>query len=206
MSARASGSLPSSCSGAMYWKVPTMLPSAVSGFSPVARFAQLRSGRHWRVRGSQLGQPEVEQLGPRPGEHDVSGLQVAVDDPVTMGHVERTSDLDAVAQDLLEGKCALPEPVRKRLAFEVLHDQVIDALVLTDVVEDADVGMCQGGYGLGLPLEALASLGARREVCREDLDGDGPVEAGVASPVHLAHATRPQGRRDLVGTEADTRA
>ncbi len=31
MSLRASASLPSSCSGAMYWKVPTIVPSAVSG-------------------------------------------------------------------------------------------------------------------------------------------------------------------------------
>ena len=36
MSARASGSLPSSCSGAMYWNVPMRLPSAAKGLSPVA--------------------------------------------------------------------------------------------------------------------------------------------------------------------------
>jgi hypothetical protein len=30
-SLRASASFPSSCSGAMYWKVPTIAPSAVSG-------------------------------------------------------------------------------------------------------------------------------------------------------------------------------
>ena len=63
--------------------------------------------------------------------------------------------------------------------------------------------MREGGDGLGLPLEALASLGAGREVRRENLDGDGPVEACVAGPVDLSHAARTNRRHDLVGTEAD---
>jgi len=33
MSERASASLPSVCSGDMYWNVPTIVPSAVSGWS-----------------------------------------------------------------------------------------------------------------------------------------------------------------------------
>jgi hypothetical protein len=36
MSQRASASLPSSCSGAMYWKVPTTMPAMVSGCWGVA--------------------------------------------------------------------------------------------------------------------------------------------------------------------------
>jgi len=37
MSVRASASNPSSCSGAMYWNVPKIVPSCVSGFCCVAR-------------------------------------------------------------------------------------------------------------------------------------------------------------------------
>ena len=35
MSLRASASLPSSCSGAMYWKVPRIVPSAVNAWATV---------------------------------------------------------------------------------------------------------------------------------------------------------------------------
>ena len=35
MSLRASASLPSSCSGAMYWNVPTIIPAPVSGVARV---------------------------------------------------------------------------------------------------------------------------------------------------------------------------
>ena len=62
-------SLPSSCSGAMYWNVPTIVPSAVSG------------RRHASATGSPIpatgtspadaGEAEVQELGARAGEHDV---------------------------------------------------------------------------------------------------------------------------------------
>ena len=45
-----------------------------------------------------------------------------------------------------------------RLAFDVLHHQVVRA----DVVELADVGMIQGGDGAGFALEAFAELALAR--------------------------------------------
>ena len=42
-SLRASASRPSSCSGAMYWKVPTIAPSRVSGWATVGEAATVRS-------------------------------------------------------------------------------------------------------------------------------------------------------------------
>jgi hypothetical protein len=43
MSLRASASLPSSASGEMYWKVPTMVPSTVNGVVMVGDAAMLFS-------------------------------------------------------------------------------------------------------------------------------------------------------------------
>ena len=43
MSVRASASRPSSCSGDMYWNVPTIVPSCVSGFATVASEAPMLS-------------------------------------------------------------------------------------------------------------------------------------------------------------------
>ena len=75
----ASASLPSSCSGAMYWNVPRMcLPPSAAAPSAASTPAPRRAGR-------ALGKPEVEKLGPGLGEHDVAGLQIAMNDPGAMG-------------------------------------------------------------------------------------------------------------------------
>ena len=50
------------------------------------------------------------------------------------------------------------EAVGQRLAFEVLHDQKIGTVLMTDVVERADVRMAQAGYGFGFPVEAFARM------------------------------------------------
>ena len=70
---------------------------------------------------------------------------------------------DADAQRLLLRQRPLLQPVGERLAFEVLHHQVVDAVLLADVVDGADVGMVQGGGGAGLTLEARAASGSGRD-------------------------------------------
>ena len=57
----------------------------------------------------------------------------------------------------------------------------------------------------GLALEALPHLFGGRQVCRQDLDRDRPVEARVHRPVDLSHPPRSQERENLVGTQARTR-
>jgi hypothetical protein len=57
----------------------------------------------------------------------------------------------------------------------------------------------------GLPLEARADLGARREVLRQHLHGDVPAETGVAGAVDLAHAAGPEGLEDLIGVQTCVR-
>ena len=104
MSVRCIGFLPSSCSGAMYWNVPTIVPFRRQRIECVAVGER---GRLARPRDSStLRQPEVEQLGAGLGEHDVAGLEVAVDDAVPVRAVERVGDLHAVPQHLLDGQRA----------------------------------------------------------------------------------------------------
>ena len=73
-----------------------------------------------------------------------------------------------------------------------------------DVVQHADVRVLQAGDRLRLALEALFQVGDSRRVRREDLDGDGPIEAGVASFVDLAHAAGAGELEDFVGPETRT--
>src|SRR5262245_8655913 len=65
--------------------------------------------------------------------------------------------------------------------------------------------MVQGAHGLRLPLEALQALVGCGRILGQDLDRDVAGEAGIAGTIDLAHASRPEGRDDLVGAETGAR-
>ena len=119
MSVRASASRPSSCSGGMYWNVPRIAPSRVSG-CPCVGNAESSDRSTFCLAGSNFARPEVEELRARRGEHDIAGLEIAMDDALTVRFVERVGDLDAVAKRFVLRERAALEPGAERLAFEVL--------------------------------------------------------------------------------------
>src|ERR1700722_1426984 len=92
----------------------------------------------------------------------------------------------------------LLEPLVQCLAFQVLHHQEVDPIVMANVVQRADVRMAQAGDGLSFALEAFMELRITGEMFGQDFDGDSPVEPRVASAVYLAHAARTNNRNDLV--------
>ena len=160
----------------------------------------VRAGRRHRFR-----QPEVEQLHAGLRQHDVAGLQVAVNDPLAVRLVERVGDLRAVAQHLLGRQRPLGQARGERLAFEKLHDQVVDLALAADVVQSADVRVGQRRDRLRLALEAFAQLRVVRERRRQDLDRDRAPEARVPRLVDLSHPPGADGRLDLVGAETGSR-
>ena len=101
MSVRASASLPSSCSGAMYWRRAE--DAALAGQRRLLRRPECRPRRSRpRAIGCELRQAEVEQLHARLRQHHVARLQIAVDDAVPMRLVERLGDLDGDSAGLVE--------------------------------------------------------------------------------------------------------
>jgi len=78
----------------------------------------------------------------------------------------------------------------------VLHHQINDAVVLADVVERADVRVCQRGYGAGLPLEAARGPD-RHSAQREDLDAT-VRRGGCRGLIDLTHAPSADGGLNLV--------
>ena len=64
----------------------------------------------------------------------------------------------AILQRLLERQRALRQPVRERLAFEILHDEVRGAVLLAHVVQRADVRMIELRDRARLAVEPLAEL------------------------------------------------
>ena len=91
---------------------------------------------------------------------------------------------------------------RERFSFEILHDEELEAVLLADVVERADVGMVQPRDGSGLALEALSSLGLFGGFRRQDLDGHDPSHACVVRTIDLAHPSTSQEGDDLVRSQA----
>ena len=124
-----------------------------------------------------------------------AGLQIAVDDAVPVCGGKRVRDFDAEAEDLCERQRPAFETRRQRLPFKKFEDEELRVMVAADVVQAADVRVIERGDRLSLGRESGAEFCVTRQLRREHLHGDLPVEACVASPVHLAHASGPhQGR------------
>ena len=133
------------------------------------------------------------------------GFKIAVDDAGAMRGGERVGDLHRVGQRLAERQLAAPQPRRQRLAVEELHHQEVDAVLVADIEQRADVGMRQGRHGARLAIEALARRRVRDQIVRQDFDRDSPIETRVARLVDFAHAAGAERGDDLVGPEARAR-
>ena len=147
-----------------------------------------------RVVARLPGDAEIEHLHAGSRHHDVAGLEIPVRDLIPVRGIERIGDLNAVLDHLGQGQRALQD-----LAVDALHDEVVDALVRTDVVQRADVRMLKRGDGLGLADEPPL-VGAPR--LAQHLDGHRTIEAAVAGLVNGAHAAVTEQRDDLVVTDA----
>ena len=130
-----------------------------------------------------------------------AGLQIAVDDAVPVCRLKGVRDLDAEAEDLCERQRPAFDTRGQRLPFEQFEDEVLGVVLATDVVQAADVRVIQRRDRLGLVRESGAELRVIRQLRREHLYGDHAVEAGVAGPIHLAHASGPDEGQDLVGAK-----
>ena len=113
-----------------------------------------------------------------------------MDDPLSMGLVERFGHLDRVAQRLVERKSTFFQPLRQRFALDVLHDEVVDTVLLADVIECANVRMVQARDRAGFTLEALTELDVIGEVLGKHLDRHDAIESGVFCLVDLTHTAR----------------
>ena len=121
---------------------------------------------------------------------------------VSMCRIEGVRDLNRDLQRLVDRQRPFLQPVGERFALEILHDEKRRAVVLSYVVERADMRVGQLRDGSRFPVQPALELRVRSERSAQDLDGDGPVEPRVARLVDFAHAPRAERREDLVGAEA----
>ena len=121
----------------------------------------------------KFGQAEVEKLDVAIlGDHDVRGFEIAMSDPVAVRVRKGLGYGHGVSEPFLEGENLTRNGLVECLALEQLHHEKWGSLVLTNLVDDRDVGMRERGGGLGLPLESQTPLRVGGEGRRQDLDRD----------------------------------
>ena len=148
----------------------------------------------------QRRDPEIEQLGASGRQHDVGGFQIAMDDAVAVRVGERIGNLNRVAQDLVQGQCAASDPLGQRFALEILHDDELDAVLLTDVIQGTDVRMIDLGDGARLAGKALGP-GGRARAGRQHLERHGAIEARIAGAIHLPHSAGAKRAGDFISAQ-----
>ena len=163
---------------------------------------RLGESRAGRIQGRhRFRQPEVHQLGARLRQHDVARLQVAMDYPTLVRFFQSFANLDSQFQNLLERQRALVQSIGQRFAVQKFHHQVVDPVLMSYVVQRADMGMVQRRNGARFPVEALLGLRVIGKVGGQNLDGDRAIQTSIARAIHFAHAARTKRRLDLVRSE-----
>src|ERR1700722_5262264 len=209
-SERPSASLPSICSGDMYWMVPMIAPAVVNGDEGLPAFivaviAAESSGAldvpEVRPAFTRFRESEVHQLGARLGQHDVRRFQIAMNDSRPVRCFQRFADFHGNFEGLFERQRTLFQSLRQRLSLQVLHHQKIDSILMPNVVEDADARMIQRRYGPSFALKPFFQFGVRGEMLREDFDRYVSAQARVAGAVHFAHSTGTNRGLDFVGAK-----
>jgi hypothetical protein len=137
MSVRASTGSPESCSGEPYGGVAM----TGAGSLPPTRVVI----------------PTSSNLDADRREHHVGGFDVPLNDAAAMRLVQCINNLCAVLDSFCRGQRAARQTVLQRLAFEIPHDDGVDAVRAADVVNGADVRMIQVRDVLRFACELVAS-------------------------------------------------
>ena len=107
-------------------------------------------------RAQQLGDPEIRDLHPALFvEQDVLRLDVAVDDALLVRILERLADRRHDDQRLLRRQLPGLQQLPQAHPIHELHQQVIEAVGLAEVIDGDNVRMVEAGQRLRLAGETL---------------------------------------------------
>src|SRR5438067_546640 len=133
-------------------------------------------------------------------------------DPGSMSSRERTGDLRGDIEDFCELHRRVSHALAQRLAIDEFSGDEMYALPygwatapLVDLMNGDDVGMIQGGSGLGLLDKALHSIRVSSNVSGQHLQRNLAIEFGVLRQIHLAHPALADLRADLIAAESCAR-
>jgi hypothetical protein len=144
-------------------------------------------------------EPEVQHLGHAMAVgHEVRRLDVAVGEPGAMGFAQPERGGADHRERFVGVERAIRDALGERLAGDVLHREVQPPGLLADEVDVRDVRVCDPCLRARLADHAIAARRIAREVRREHLDRDRPIEREIGRQVDLTH---PAGAERLVDPE-----
>lgn len=167
-------------------------------------------GLSWRERAvDRLGHSKVGDLRDAGFvDDDVFGLDVAVDDTLLVGVLQRRRYLYAVADGLGFGHSPLGfEELAQGIAVHVFHDDEAAAFVDARIEHRDDVGMLKPGDDAGLAIEGSdgAGIGFGAERLAKELDRDPAAEALVLGEPDFGHAAGTKQAFEAVSSVYDVR-
>ena len=138
---------------------------------------------------NKFSETKVKDLGvAAAGHEDIGGFDVAMDNALGVGSVERIRDFDGELQQKVGLERLAGDAVLQGEAVQVFHDDEGLAVLLVDLVDGADVGMIQGRGGAGFALKSFKGLSIRCNLFGEKLESDEASELDVLSFVDDTHA------------------
>ena len=159
----------------------------------------LRQVRHAVGRVQQTGESEVEDLGSSGRrQHDVAGLQVAMQHATAMRVFQGIADLRSNPRHHVELERASLEERLEGPARDVFHDEEVQVVLGVEVEDRGDPGVGQARENVRLAAKSLARDRICQRAPQEHLDRHVAVEMLVVGAIDLAHAARAEGFEDSI--------
>ena len=136
-------------------------------------------------------------------EHDVVGLDVAMDDADVVCRAKRAGDLNADLERVGWAEWSFSYPIAQCFAVDELGGDEVFRIDFVDLVDGENVWVVERGSRLGLLNESTHAFPGwiGDDVGRQNFECDFAIEFGVVGEINLTHATRAELGANFVSTD-----